>query len=486
MKAVELGEADKTYEVEQSELSAFQANQNAGEWMMGAMPVDPSQGFKAKEIQLFSFARPHMRAFHYSWLSFFIAFTCWFAFAPLMPIIRLCLGMPVKQVFAVNIASVASTVSTRFIVGPLCDKIGPKRCQTFLLAWITVFVGIGAAVSSGWSLGVVRFMIGFGGATFVVNQFWTSQMFANDIVGLANACTAGWGNLGGGVTQMLMAGVYVFMKKIAGFGTCEAWRPAMIIPAALAGVCALGMYLSSDDSPRGDLNYLYDKGVLQRKTAKESMKVGYSNINSWLLGLQYATCFGVELHMNNAAALYFAIRPSFDVGPIDAALIASLFGWMNLFARSAGGYFSDLGNKISGMRGRLWAHTLCLFFEGLAIIVFSRMATLQGAIPALMVFSFFVQAAEGTSFGIVPYVEPTALGGVCAVVGAWGNIGAVAWGMLFLFGFSGALADGFATLGCIIIASAFVSFIIRIKGQSHLLGTLGNATSYDKTTIDTN
>ncbi|GMF28729.1 unnamed protein product [Phytophthora lilii] len=31
--------------------------------------TDPLQADKATEIRLFSFSRPHMRAFHYSWLS---------------------------------------------------------------------------------------------------------------------------------------------------------------------------------------------------------------------------------------------------------------------------------------------------------------------------------------------------------------------------------------------------------------------------------
>ena len=55
---------------------------------------------------------------------------------------------------------------------------------------------------------------------------------------------------------------------------------------------------------------------------------------------------GAELHANNTLALYFATTESFHVGVIDAGIIASLFGWMNLFARSSGGIASDLGNKV--------------------------------------------------------------------------------------------------------------------------------------------
>ena len=83
-----------------------------------------------------------------------------------------------------------------------------------------------------------------------------------------------------------------------------------------------------------------------------------------------------------------------------------------------------------------------------------------------------VQATEGTSFGIVPYICPEGLGGVCAVVGAWGNIGAVCWGMMFKFGYIGKFDKGYEAMGYIIIASSVFSIFMRIKGQKTMFGTL--------------
>ena len=48
-----------------------------------------------------------------------------------------------------------------------------------------------------------RCAIGFSLASFVSTQYWTTQMFTPKIVGGANAITAGWGNLGGGITQVV-------------------------------------------------------------------------------------------------------------------------------------------------------------------------------------------------------------------------------------------------------------------------------------------
>merc|ERR1712228_62833 len=47
------------------------------------------------------------------------------------------------------------------------------------------------------------------------------------------------------------------------------------------------------------------------------------------------------------------------------------------------------------------------------------------ALLVLVIFSTFVNMAEGTSYGIVPYMIPTEVAVVSAVVGAGGTLGAV-------------------------------------------------------------
>ena len=41
------------------------------------LPVDPEQNDKASTIRLLSFKRPHMRAFHFSWWCYHVAFLMW-------------------------------------------------------------------------------------------------------------------------------------------------------------------------------------------------------------------------------------------------------------------------------------------------------------------------------------------------------------------------------------------------------------------------
>jgi NNP family nitrate/nitrite transporter-like MFS transporter len=71
---------------------------------------------KATNIKLFSFGRPHMRAMHLSWLSFFIAFTGWFAIPPLMPTIKADLKLTPSEISDANLTSVSATILARLIV----------------------------------------------------------------------------------------------------------------------------------------------------------------------------------------------------------------------------------------------------------------------------------------------------------------------------------------------------------------------------------
>merc|ERR1719326_2192397 len=166
------------------------------------------------------------------------------------------------------------------------------------------------------------------------------------------------------------------------------------------------MFLFTDECPSGKLSDALAAGKREKVTVKESTRGGFTNLNSWILFVQYATCFGIELHINNGMAMYF--KDTYPVSLATAGLIASLFGWMNLFARGLGGYFSDLANAKLGMQGRIIVHTLYLLAEGAILVIFSRVDSIAHAIITLVLFSCCVQAAEGTTFAIVPYVAPKA------------------------------------------------------------------------------
>ena len=427
--------------------------------------VDPDQDDKATTIKLCSFARPHMRAFHMSWWGFFIAFFIWFAIAPLLSEIKDDLGLTKQEVWTSSIVGVGGTIFMRFILGPACDKWGARIPMAVVLCAASIPTACTGFVNGATGLAILRLFIGAAGGTFVMCQYWSSRMFCKEVVGTANALCGGWGNLGGGVTQLIMGSALFPLFKIFFDGdSTKAWRTVSVVPAVVGFGTGIMIYYISDDAPKGNYADLKKHGQMAEVSAGASFRQGAFNVNTWLLFVQYACCFGVELTMNNAAALYF--KDKFELDTESAAAIASIFGFMNIFARGLGGYLSDLGNKKIGMRGRLWAQTICLVLEGVLVLVFAQTNSLGGAITVMVFFSLFVQAAEGTSYGIVPYIDPPATGAISGIVGAGGNTGAVCFGLGFR---NLEYRTAFMIMGFTIIGSAFLSLVIFIKGHAGLI-----------------
>jgi NNP family nitrate/nitrite transporter-like MFS transporter len=121
--------------------------------------------------------------------------------------------------------------------------------------------------------------------------------------------------------------------------------------------------------------------------------------------------------------------------------------------------------------------TIFLIAEGCLVLVFANTSSLGGSIVALIFFSLFVQAAEGTSYAIVPYVDPLNMGSVIGIVGAGGNVGAVAFGMAFR---QLDYATAFTIMGACILGSSVLSVFIKIEGHSGLLW--GEEDNVDKET----
>ena len=160
------------------------------------------------KLNIFSFDRPHHMSFHMSWIGFFVSFVSTFAAAPMIPVIREDLGLTKPQLGNAGLAAVTGTIICRVIMGTVCDVIGPRLGLSVILLATAPFCFAMALVQGFTGFLICRLGIGLGLATFVACQFWMSCMFNGRCVGIANATAAGWGNLGGGVTQFLMPGIY--------------------------------------------------------------------------------------------------------------------------------------------------------------------------------------------------------------------------------------------------------------------------------------
>ncbi len=418
---------------------------------------------KATSIDLFTLKTPQMRAFHMSWFSFFLCFFAWFGIAPLMAVVREELGLTKTQIGNTIIASVAITILARLLIGWLCDRIGPRLCYTVLLMVGSVPVmAIGLADSYTTFL-LFRLGIGIIGASFVITQYHTSVMFAPNCVGTANATSAGWGNLGCGVTQMVMPLVFAGFIYL-GFADASAWRLSMVTAGGVCFVMGLAYFFVTTDLPNGNFKELRASGELVPKAkSKGSFWLAAKDYRVWALFVIYATCFGIELTINNIAAIYY--MDYFGLGLKTAGLVAGLFGLMNIFARTLGGYISDKFVQKGGLRGRVRWLFFALAVEGVALIFFSQMRVIALAIPAMILFSLFVQMSEGATFSVVPFINKKALGSVAGIVGAGGNMGAVCAGFLFRAE-SISYPQALLILGFVVFGCSFFTYLVRFSPEA--------------------
>merc|ERR1711990_119587 len=341
-------------------------------------------------------------------------------------------GTACKNIIANGgIASVGSTVFVRVALGTLLERFGPVNVQSSLLAFGGFWVAVSSQIFAPWNYMLCRALIGCAGATFVTNQFWCSMMFAPNVVGTANATAAGWGNLGGGVTQIFIMWCLVIpMREFAGLDTDISWRLAMLVPAVMFFMVAATMKYCCWDMP--DRKKFDPKVYKVNDPSMTDYLVCLADYKVVVMIIQYGACFGTELAMNNQLATHF--RVYFQMPGGQASALAGCFGLMNLFARSLGGIFSDVMFAKFAFRDRLWAQFLALFGEGLFLFVFGCVTNeyeWYHALSALILFSLCVQMAEGTSYGIVPFMKPEQLACVSALVGAGGNAGAVFAGFAF-------------------------------------------------------
>ena len=94
---------------------------------------------------------------------------------------------------------------------------------------------------------IIQFFVGIIGASFVITEYHMTTMFDSNCIGLVMGTAAGWGNLGGGVTQTIQP---LFAKYI----TANNWKVSLILPISLLTFIAFpGYYFIAKDTPKGNL-----------------------------------------------------------------------------------------------------------------------------------------------------------------------------------------------------------------------------------------
>lgn len=149
-----------------------------------------------------------------------------------------------------------------------------------------------------------------------------------------------------------------------------------------------------------------------------------------------------------------------------AGLVAGSFAFVNLFARPLGGLLSDLMNNrkrtmliymvgisigFLGM-GLIAKYGAIVDGEQMIVPMFDGMWWLVVSVLITVACSIFVQGAEGATFAVIPMINKKMTGQVAGMAGAYGNVGAVIYLVIF------SLVDS-KTFFLIVSAGAALSFV---------------------------
>ncbi len=454
---------------------------------------------------------------HMTWFAFFLSFVVWFNLAPLATALQEDMGLNISQIRILAICNVALTVPARIIIGMVLDKYGPRITYSLLLMYAAIPCLAFASAQTFNQLVISRLALSIVGAGFVIGIRMVAEWFPPKEIGLAEGIYGGWGNFGSAgaaFTLPTIAAVLAF-----GSGGMINWRLAIAGTGIIAALYGILYFCNVQDTPPGKV-YQKPKKVrgLEVTTQQDFWflmvmniplsgilailawrlsKVGFLSpsqlyiawafliglylfqaYNCWevnkelmlgekryppedryhfsqvaLLELTYVVNFGSELAVVSMLPAFF--EGTFGLSKQLAGIIAASYAFMNLMARPGGGFISDrLGSRKT---------TMIVLTAGMGIgyLIMGNMSGswwLPLAVVLTMACSFFVQAGEGSTFAIVPLIKRRVTGQIAGNVGAYGNVGAVAYLTLFSLLPSGNVGNQvfFEVLG---VAAMIVTFL---------------------------
>jgi len=437
---------------------------------------------------LFRFKNREIRALHLTWIAFFITFYVWFNMAPLASSMLAANDWLTRddiRLFA--IANVALTIPARIIVGIALDRWGPRRVFSVLMVSMAIPTLFFAFGDTKLQLFISRLVLSSVGAGFVVGIHMTALWFKPRHIGFAEGFYAGWGNFGSAAAAMTIPTIALTV-----FGGDDGWRYAIAMSGIIMAAYGVFYWFAITDGPTADTHKKSRKaGALEVSSYKDLVmlviftvplvgilsilvyrvqSMGYIDpfvaticyaaiavivtYQVWqvlrinlpilrqgvpeddqypfssvaALNTTYFANFGAELAVVSMLPLFF--QETWGLSPVAAGLIAASFAFVNLVARPMGGLVSDrMGNR---------RFVMLAYMMGIAI-GFAFMGLLNSSWPLIIAIaiticsSFFVQGAEGATFGIIPSIKRRVTGQIAGMAGAYGNVGAVFYLFIFMF-----------------------------------------------------
>ncbi len=457
---------------------------------------------------------------HMTWFAFFLSFVVWFNLAPLATAVKAEFGLDEGQIRTLAICNVALTVPARIIIGMLLDRYGPRLTYSLLLMYAAIpCIAFGLAQDFN-QLVISRLGLSIVGAGFVIGIRMVAEWFPPKEMGLAEGIYGGWGNFGSAAAAFTLPTIAALLT-FGGAADALNWRVAIAGTGIVAALYGMLYFFNVQDTPpdkvyqrpkstRGievtsvnDFWFLMAMNVpltgILMLLAWRLMKVGFFTptafsialvclaglyvfqaYNCWvvnkdllsgkkrypaedrypfsqvaLLELTYIVNFGSELAVVSMLPAFFEL--TFGLSKAAAGMIAASYAFMNLAARPGGGLISD---RLGSRKKTMAILTLCMGIGYLMLSGVTATWWLPIAVVLTMACSFFVQAGEGSTFAIVPLIKRRITGQIAGNVGAYGNVGAVAYLTLYSLLPSGDVGNAvfFQVLGTMAVIVAFLCF----------------------------
>ncbi|KKY17529.1 putative nitrate transporter [Phaeomoniella chlamydospora] len=174
--------------------------------------------------------------------------------------------------------------------------------------------------------------------------------------------------------------------------------------------------------------------VIVKPTLKEAAKVTISPQTLVTAGCYFCT-FGAELAINSILGSYF-LKNFKSLGQTGSGRWAAMFGLLNVVFRPIGGLVADyLYQRTNSIwPKKIWLHALSVLL-GIFLVVIGvcdphDKATMMGLHAGM---AFFLEAANGANYALVPHIHPFANGIVSGVTGAAGNLGGIVFAIIFRY-----------------------------------------------------
>jgi len=453
-------------------------------------PPAAGPGIGARLGRLWSFQGPY-RVLHLTWFAFFLSFVVWFNFAPFSKTIGEQLHLTKGQLVTLGLCNVALTVPARIFVGMALDRFGPRRTYSAILVYAVIPCTMFATAHSFTMLVVSRLLLGIVGAGFVVGIRMVSEWFPPRDLGTAEGVYGGWGNFGAS------AAAFGLPALAAWLGGPDGWRWAIGLTGVIAAAYGLVYRHIVEDTPEGVAYVRSTKKAGLEVTNRKAVlglalltvpvwavlgviawRVWYVKVintgglavalvvvaallvwqvttvfrvnrRAWhdgdgaddyapedrypmrsvaVLAVAYFCTFGSELAVVSMLPTFFS--DTWSLGAGAAGLAASSFAFMNLVTRPAGGLLSDV---LGSRRRTLTALLAGLALGNVAMALLGSGWPLLAAIGVSMSCSVFGQAGNGATYAVVPLVKKRVSGQISGLVGAYGNIGGIAFLTTLLF-----------------------------------------------------